>query len=97
MGQIRYKDIGKEIEGFQRVLWLGYFQIILIFQKRLFLNRKIFKFENEYLVVFFFYYRIKVINEKFFNFVMNILYLLVIYNYLKLFVNVTIKMKKIRF
>lgn len=47
---------------------------------------------------FFFYYRIKVINvKKIFNFVMNILYLLVIYNYLKLFESVTIKMKKIRF
>lgn len=47
---------------------------------------------------FFFYYRIKVINaKKFFNFVMNILYLLVIHNYLKLLVSVTIKMKKIRF
>lgn len=48
--------------------------------------------------VFFFYYRIKVINaKKKFNFVMNILYLLVIHNYLKLLVSVTIKMKKIRF
>lgn len=47
---------------------------------------------------FFFYYRIKVINaKKFFNFVMNILYLLVIHNYLKPLVSVTIKMKKIRF
>lgn len=47
---------------------------------------------------FFFYYRIKVINaKKKFNFVMNILYLLVIHNYLKLLVSVTIKMKKIRF
>lgn len=47
---------------------------------------------------FFFYYRIKVINaKKKFNFVMNILYLLVIHNYLKPLVNVTIKMKKIRF
>lgn len=47
---------------------------------------------------FFFYYRIKVINaKKIFNFVMNILYLLVIHNYLKPLVSVTIKMKKIRF
>lgn len=47
---------------------------------------------------FFFYYRIKVINaKKKFNFVMNILYLLVIHNYLKPLVSVTIKMKKIRF
>lgn len=47
---------------------------------------------------FFFYYRIKVINaKKIFNFVMNILYLLVIHNYLKPLESVTIKMKKIRF
>lgn len=47
---------------------------------------------------FFFYYRIKVINaKKIFNFVMNILYLLVIHNYLRPLVSVTIKMKKIRF
>lgn len=51
------------------------------------------------LVFFFFYYKIKVINvkKKFLNFVMNILYLLVIYDYLKLLVSVIIKMKKIRF
>lgn len=48
--------------------------------------------------VFFFYYRIKVINaKKKCNFVMNILYLLVIHDYLKPLVSVTIKMKKIRF
>lgn len=47
---------------------------------------------------FFFYYRIKVINaKKKFNFVMNVLYLLVIHNYLKPLESVTIKMKKIRF
>lgn len=47
---------------------------------------------------FFFYYRIKVINaKKNLNFVMNILYLLVIHDYLKPLVSVTIKMKKIRF